>query len=105
MSQTAGSAGGMPYFLSRMDLTYRTFSLSLLARGGGMALGAVLGGFLGACVNGYLDGVMVLGLLIGAVAITVAPWCPALPWLCGAAAGDGLARGILSVGKKSKALV
>ena len=64
-----------------------------------MFLGVVLGGLLASYMSGYMELMMSVGLLIGGVAVALAPWYPHLGWLCWTSAGDGLARGMLSIGK------
>ena len=102
----------MPYLMDHLGLTtFEPLSRTLLARGGGIGVGAVVGGLLCACCvrvrpgtsgagpRGSLDLVMVIGLMIGAMAVALISWCPDLIWMSGIVGGEGVARGILSIGE------
>ena len=89
----------LPYLLEQLDTTWEPVSRGLLAKGGGCLIGTILAGVVLSCCHGSIELMLIVSLVLQSVALVSVPWFWHLIIFCGSCASEGVARGLLQIGK------
>ncbi len=88
----------LPDLKDHVGANYEEISRALATKSAGLFLGAFIGGVLHEKFHRHTDLIMSLGILIGAVGITMVPWVPTLPAVSFFLMLTGIGEGFINTG-------
>lgn len=90
----------LPDLKDHVNADYEEISRALAAKSAGLFIGAIIGGVLHEKFHRHTDLIMSLGILIGAVGISMVPWVATLPAVSFFLLLTGVSEGFINTGKQ-----